>query len=354
MNILIVGAGITGCTLARLFADIDNKVTIVDKNPFIGGVCYDFPSEDGSCFIHKFGPHIFHTLNEDIWNFVNEFDEFIEYRHSYVAFSHNDYYPFPINLHTISKVFNESIFTKEDALRLMKKDSKSFENPQNFEEAAINDVGERLYEMFIKDYTEKQWRCKATELPLETYGRIKIRWNFNDDCFQNQMQGLPKHGYVQLLLRMIDHKNIALRLNEDFFKMKNANDFDLVIYTGWIPGTRHRSTKFIHYQDEGLRWPVVNFSGKEEWTRITDFNLLHKIGQTDGQHHLCKEIPIEEDPESCLYPLHTKEGFASYEEESRKLLKKHKNLLFCGRMAEYKYLDMDAAIENAFKLMKNI
>jgi len=353
MNILIIGTGITGCTLARLLAEERNHIAIIDKNPFIGGVCYDYLSDDESCYVHKFGPHIFHTLNEDVWMFVNQFDDFIEYRHSYMAYSHNDYYPFPINLHTISKVFRQNVYTKEDAIKLMKKESKTFSNPQNFEEAAINDIGERLYDMFIKDYTEKQWKCKASELPVETYNRIKIRYNFNDDCFQNQFQGMPKHGYIQLFLNILNHKNIDVKLNEDFFKMQNIDGYDLIIYTGHIPNVRHRSTRFVHHTGSSLDYPVVNYSGKEEKTRTTDFNILHKISDSNV-HHLCDEIPIEESDDSCLYPVNTEEGIASYNNRKNELLSKYKNLKLCGRMAEYKYLDMDAAILNAMNFTKEI
>ena len=353
MNILIAGAGISGCTLARLLAEKKHSVVIVDKNPFIGGTCYDYLSNDGSCFIHKFGPHIFHTSDEAVWIFINQFDDFIEYRHSYVAFSNGDYYQFPINLHTISKVFGKNIYTKEEALKLMMDGSKKFDNPRNFEEAAINDIGEKLYDMFIKNYTEKQWRCKATDLPVETYGRIKIRWNFNDDCFQNQMQGLPKHGYSQLMKNMLDDKNIEVILNEDFFKMDSTDKFNLVIFTGNLPGAKHRSIRFIHYEGANSEFPVVNYSGKEEKTRTTDFNVLHKVDEAEV-HHLCDEIPIEETEKSCLYPLNTSDGIASYEEAKQKIEAMHKNLLLCGRMAEFKYLDMDAAIANSMSFAKFI
>lgn len=353
MNILIIGLGITGCALARILAEKNNHIIIIDKNSFIGGVCHDDISNDKSCYVHKFGPHIFHTLNEDVWNFVNRFDEFIGYRHTYVAYSNNDYYVFPINMHTINKVFSSNAYTKEDALKLMKTGSRSFDNPQNFEEAAINDIGERLYDMFIKNYTEKQWKCKADELSAETYNRVKIRFNFNDDCFQNQLQGLPKHGYTQLFMNMLDHKNIEVRLNEDFFKMKNTDRYDLIIYTGHIPNVKHRSTRFVHYEGKSLDYPVVNYSGKEDKTRTTDFNILHKIDDSNV-HYLCDEIPINETYDSCLYPLNTKEGVDSYNIWKNDLLSKYKNLKLCGRMAEYKYLDMDAAVLNAMNFTKEI
>ena len=191
-NVLIVGCGISGATCARLLAD-KYKITIIDKNDFIGGACYDYLSVDESCFIHKFGPHIFHTLNENVWNFINQFDEFNNYVHCVYTQVNNETYTFPINLNVISKLYNCNVYSKEDADKLIH--DKYFENPKNFEEAAINSVGTKIYESFIKNYTKKQWNCDPKKLSTDIFKRIDIRYNYDNGYFRRHWEIVFNLGY---------------------------------------------------------------------------------------------------------------------------------------------------------------
>ena len=156
MNVLVVGAGLAGCTCARLLAEQNNTIIILDKQDHIGGICYDYLSEDKSCYIHSFGPHIFHTNNKEVWNFVNKFSDFNEYVHRGISLYNDKLYSFPVNFNTIYQVFGKRVYSSKDVDILIH--DIIIENPKNFEEAALNAVGSKLYKIFIKNYVIKQWK----------------------------------------------------------------------------------------------------------------------------------------------------------------------------------------------------
>ena len=225
MKILIVGSGISGATCARILAESNNKITIIEKNAYIGGSCFDYLSEDLSCYIHKFGPHIFHTNNETVWKFITRFSTFNNYVHCVYTKVNNNIFTFPINLNVISKLYNKNVYSKEDVDNIIH--DKYFENPKNFEEAAINSVGTKIYEHFIKNYTEKQWNCSAKDLPIEIFNRINIRYNFTNDYFPNQYQGQPIEGYTNLIKNMLNHKNITLILKPESSSIELLGGFKI-------------------------------------------------------------------------------------------------------------------------------
>ena len=353
MEVLVVGAGLAGCTCANLLAKRGHQVELIDKASEVGGICQDFLADDGTCYIQKFGPHIFHTADKEVWDYLSAYTEFTGYRHTYAACAMGKLYPFPINLHTIQKVFGRQVFSREEAEKLMFAGSTQYAKPTNFEQAAINDIGSALYTLFIKDYTEKQWMCKAKDLPVEVYSRVKVRFNFNDECFQDQLQGIPKEGYTAMMKKMVDFPNVKLELETDFFDVCEKKNHDLVIYTGAVPGAKFRSTKFTHMLGPTLGWPVINYTRKEPYTRVTDFNLMCKVKETD-LHHLCEERPCKQTDGCELYPLKTSEGEEAYKEAAAELKKRFKNLVLCGRMAEHKYLDMDKAVRSAIDIVEKI
>lgn len=345
-NILIVGAGITGATCARILCNTYN-ITVIDKANVIGGTCYDYLSEDQSCYIHKFGPHIFHTLNKNIWDFVNQFDNFNNYVHCVYTQVNNEIYTFPINLNVISKLFNTQIYSKQDADKLIH--DKYFENPKNFEEAAINSVGTKIYNAFIKNYTQKQWNCNPKDLPVEIFNRINIRYNYDNGYFPNAYQGQPSHGYTNLIKNILDHKNIKVILNQNF-ETFNTNNFDLIIYTGSFNGLEYRSIYFDHFiLTKNNNFSVLNTPNDEKITRITNFNILHKLKDSNIFNY-CKEFPAKNNQYNELYPIYSDKNLKIYQEKTNQLKDKYKNILFAGRLGLYKYFDMDKAIEDCLNI----
>lgn len=338
-----------GCTCARLLADKGYNITLIDKNDYIGGICVDSLSDDKSCYIHQFGPHIFHTLNLTVWNFIKQFSEFNNYQHKYYAEYDNTKYVFPINLNTISELFNVQVYSKDDVSKLIH--DVEIKNPKNFEEAAIASVGTKIYNAFIKNYTLKQWQTDPKELSVDIFKRINIKYDFNDNCFPNQYQGLPVNGYSNLFKNMINHKNIILELNQEF-ESYNTDKFDRIIYTGGFKDLPYRSTRFIHYQDNPTQYSVINLPSDPEYTRVTNFNILHKITEQNTLHNYCKELPVENNLENELLPVLTNTNINYFKIKQNELLIKYSNILFVGRLATYKYLDMDQAILEAINLVR--
>lgn len=351
MKILIVGSGISGSTCARILAENNNKITIIEKNAYVGGSCFDYLSEDSSCYIHKFGPHIFHTNNETVWKFITRFSAFNNYVHCVYTKVNNNIFTFPINLNVISKLYNKNVYSKEDVDNIIH--DKYFENPKNFEEVAINSVGTKIYEHFIKNYTEKQWNCSAKDLPIEIFNRINIRYNFTNDYFPNQYQGQPIEGYTNLIKNMLNHKNITLILNTDFFNF-NVNKYDLILYSGSFNNLEYRSIYFKHYTlDINNNFSVLNTPEDKNITRITNFNILHKLNDTNIFNY-CEEYPAKNNEFNELYPIRNEKNLKIYNYESNKLKEKYKNIIFIGRLGLYCYYDMDKAIENCFFICNNI
>lgn len=180
-NAIVIGAGIAGATAARLLANNKVNVTVIEKSDNIGGACGDVFSKKDNCFIHKFGPHIFHTSDKDVWDFVNKFSNFVSYQHKVFTYVDKKYYSFPINLNVLSQLFNTKVYSMEHAESLI--DIIKFNNPKTFEEAALNSVGKTIYEKFVKNYTEKQWKMSCDKLSPDIFKRVNIRFNYNDRLF---------------------------------------------------------------------------------------------------------------------------------------------------------------------------
>lgn len=340
-----------GCTCARLLADKGYTITLIDKNDFIGGICFDYLSEDQSCYIHKFGPHIFHTTHKSVWNFINQFSTFNNYQHKYYSQYQNKKYVFPINLNTISELFNVQVYSKDDVIKLIH--DVDIKNPQNFEEAALNSVGTKIYNAFIKNYTLKQWQTDPKKLSVDIFKRINIKYDFNDNCFPNQYQGLPITGYTQLFKNMINHKNIKVILNQSFESLTNIKQFDCIIYTGGFKNLQYRSTRFIHFKDKPNQYSVINLPEDKLYTRITNFNILHKNHSVENQHNYCKEMPLSNNEENELLPVLTNDNINYFKIKQNELKQKYNNILFIGRLATYTYIDMDQAILYAIQLINS-
>ena len=353
---LIVGAGLFGATFANLAKKDGKKVLVIDKRNHIAGNVYT--EEIEGINVHKYGAHIFHTDYKDVWNYVNSFVEFNRYTNSPIARIGNEVYNMPFNMNTFSKIWND-VFTPEDALRHIEEEKKEIDHePTNLEEQAISLVGRTIYEKLIKGYTEKQWNRKCTELPSFIIKRLPVRLTYDNNYFNDRYQGIPIGGYTKLVEKMLE--GIEVKLDTDFFN--NIDEYkelaSTIVYTGPLDEyfnyklgkLEYRSLKFDtkiidtnNYQGNA----VVNYTGHEvDYTRVIE----HKHFEYGNQDKTV--ITFE-------YPADYIEGMEKYytvnddknnilAEQYRELSKKENNVIFGGRLAEYKYYDMDDVIKSAF------
>ena len=356
---LIVGSGLFGSTFANLAKKDGKKVLVIDKRDHIGGNIYT--EEIEGINVHKYGAHIFHTDYDDVWKYVNSFIEFNRYTNSPIARIGNEIYNLPFNMNTFSKIWSD-VITPEDALRHINEEKKEIiGEPKNLEEQAISLVGRTIYEKLIKGYTEKQWNRSCTDLPSFIIKRLPVRLTFDNNYFNDKYQGIPIGGYTKLIENMLD--GIEVKLNTDYLSDKEHFDSlaEKVIYTGPIDEyfkynlgrLDWRSLRFdtkildeVNYQGNA----VVNYTGHEvEYTRVIE----HKHFEFDTISP--KTVVTYE------YPADYEEGMEKYytvnddknnelADKYRELASKEENVIFGGRLAEYKYYDMDDVIKSAFEI----
>ena len=357
---IVVGSGLFGSTLAYRLKNAGKKVLVIEKRGNIAGNVYTENVEGIN--IHKYGAHIFHTDSKEVWDFVNSFVEFNRYTNSPVARIGNEIYNMPFNMNTFAKIWDD-VFTPADALRHINEEKKEMEGkePHNLEEQAISLVGRTIYEKLVKGYTEKQWNRDCRDLPTFIIKRLPVRLTFDNNYFNDKYQGITIGGYTRLVERMLE--GIELRLNTNFFDDVNyyKSIANKIVYTGPIDeyfdyclGTLDwRSLRFDtkvfdmkNYQGNA----VVNYTGHEvDYTRVIE----HKHFEFDTESE--KTVVTFE------YPVDYEEGMEKYytvnddknnalAEKYRELASKEKNVIFGGRLAEYKYYDMDDVIYNALNV----
>ena len=355
----VVGAGITGITAASALArELDKKVLVIEKRDHIGGNCYDYYNEHG-ILIHKYGPHIFHTKYKKVWDYLSRFTDWIPYVHKVLAFVDGKYLSFPVNITTMEQLFDRP-FTGEDMKRWIDTNKVPIATPQNAEEMVIARMGWDLYEKFFKNYTRKQWGMDAKELGPEVTARIPIRFNRDDRYFTDPFQGMPKDGYTKMFERMLNNPNIELARNTDYKDIINHINYDRLIYTGPID-------YFFDYQHGPLPYRAIDFEFKtfdQEWiqsaavvnypnntksTRTTEFK--HLTGQKHPKTTACYEYPHDFKSEKDIpcYPMPTDKATKQYE-NYKKLTEKTINVAFAGRLAQYRYLNMDECVKRGLEL----
>ncbi len=356
---VVVGAGLAGTTSARLLAESGKKVLLIEKRRHIAGNCYDYKNEYGIT-VHKYGPHIFHTNNSRVWKFVNRFSKFRYYQHRVLSYVDGKYLPFPINRDTIAELFGVDLPTAEveSFLREEVRRSKFNIPPQNFEDQVISQVGERLYEKFFKGYTIKQWNKDPKELSADIAKRVPIRSSRDGRYFTDKYQGIPVQGYTRMMERILNHENISVLLGVNYFDIKEELKSDLTVYTGKLDEffgysfgrLEYRSLRFefITYDMEYYQpAAVVNYPNDYDWTRITEYKyfLDEKVPKTTVSY----EYPVGEG--EPYYVVLTKENMMRREKYMKevKKLERSGEYIFVGRLAEYKYYNMDQVIEKALE-----
>lgn len=364
-EVVVVGAGFFGLTIAeRIAAETGKKVAILECRDHIGGNAHSYIDEISQVEVHSYGSHLFHTNNLKVWNYVNRFTKFNNYQHRVFAVAKGEIYSLPVNLQTLSQIY-PGVTSVGEAAALIKEFTKG--KKENFEDTAISLVGELAYELFIKNYTQKQWQTDPKELPSEIISRLPIRVNLDGRYFSDKYQGLPLNGYKQWHENMIKNEKISVQLNTDFFEFKNEiKGNKVVVYTGPIDryfGYKHgvlgwRTLDFeteILNVDDFQGNSVVNYCDIEPaYTRIHEFKHLHPereyiSGKTVVMKEFSRFAGMEDDP---YYPINTESDrrkLVKYREEASKV----NNVFFGGRLGSYQYLDMHMAIAGALSLFEN-
>lgn len=363
---LVVGSGLFGSVFARQAADAGKKVLVIDKRPNIAGNVYTEKVE-GINF-HKYGAHIFHTNNTEVWNYVNRFATFNRFTNSPVANYKGELYSMPFNMYTFNKMWG--VVTPEEAAAKIEEQKKEITGePQNLEEQAISLVGRDIYEKLVKGYTEKQWGRDCKELPAFIIRRLPVRLTFDNNYFNALYQGIPIGGYTKLVENLLE--GIEVRLNEDYLEDKEKWNAmaEKVVYTGAIDAyfdytlgnLEYRSVRF---ENEILDMPnfqgnaAVNYTDRETpWTRIIEHKWF-EFGKDENGNDLPKTIISKEyssewkPGDEPYYPVNDKKNGELYQ-KYKALAEKEENIIFGGRLGEYKYYDMDAVIASALECARN-
>jgi len=361
---LIVGSGLAGSTAARILAEAGYKVLVIERLKHVAGHCHD-QKDENNITIHTYGPHIFHTNSKKVWDFVNRFTEFHYYQHRVLSYVEGKLVPFPINRDTISQIFGIELATYEVEEFLEKEVKKSRFNipPKNFRDVVVSQVGERLYELFFKNYTIKQWGRDPEELFPDVARRIPIRTNRDDRYFSDKYQGIPKQGYTKMVEKMLDHPNIAVLLGVDYFEIKDELKPKLTVYTGeldrffdYVHGKLEYRSLRLEFKTLDVEYyqpfAVVNYPSDYDWTRITEYKRF--LNEKSDKTVVCFEYPLPEgEPYYIVMTADNMKKRELYMKEVEKI-EKTGEFIFVGRLAEYRYYNMDQVIERTMEKVKQI
>ena len=359
---LIVGSGLFGSVFAYEANKKGKKCLVIEKRPHIGGNIYT-ENIDG-IQVHKYGAHIFHTSNKEVWEYVNQFVEFNRYTNSPVAIYKNELYNMPFNMNTFNKLWG--VVTPDEAKQKIEEEKREagITEPKNLEEQAISLVGKTIYEKLVKGYTEKQWGRKATELPSFIIKRLPVRFIYDNNYFSDKYQGIPIGGYTQIIEKMLE--GIEVKLNYDFFEHREETEklANKIVFTG--PIDKFYNYKFgeleyrsLMFETETLNTDnyqgnaVVNYTEYEvPYTRIIEHKYF-EYGLNNGKTVITREYPDKwvqgKEPYYTINDDRNNNLYQKYAE----LAKEDKNIIFGGRLGQYKYFDMDKVIAEALNCARN-
>ena len=357
---LIAGSGLFGATVANRLKNDGKKVLVIDKRDHIAGNVYTEDVE--GIHVHKYGAHIFHTDYKDVWDYVNSFVEFNRFTNSPIAYYKGKVYNMPFNMNTFAKLWND-VVTPDDAKRHIEEEKKELngKEPSNLEEQAISLVGRTIYETLVKGYTEKQWNRKCTELPAFIIKRLPVRFTYDNNYFNDKYQGIPIGGYTKLVDAMLD--GIEVRLNTNYFDDKDYFNSiaDKIVYTGMLDEyfdyklgrLEYRSLRFdtkIMDTENFQGNAVVNYTDSTPaYTRVIEHKHFDSTS-VSNKTVVTYEYPEDWTPEKEAYYVINDDKNNKLAEEYRDLASKEENVIFGGRLAEYKYYDMDDVIKKALEI----
>lgn len=349
---LIVGAGFAGSVLAeRLAAGSDKKILICDKRPHIGGNAYDHYNDAG-ILVHKYGPHIFHTNSREVFEYLSRFTDWRPYQHRVRASVDGQIVPMPINLDTINALYGLNL-TSFQVEEFFKSVAEACPEIRTSEDVVVSKVGRELYEKFFRNYTRKQWGLDPSELDASVTSRVPTRTNRDDRYFTDTYQAMPLHGYTRMFEKMLDHPNIKVLLNCDYREVEKDFQFRKMIYTGPVDTffdycygkLPYRSLEFKHETHDTAVYqqaPVINYPNDQLYTRVTEFKYL--TGQEHAKTSIVYEFPKAEG--DAYYPVPRKENADLYL-KYKTLADTTPNVHFVGRLATYKYYNMDQIVAQA-------
>jgi len=356
---IIVGAGFAGCVLAeRMAAGANKKVLILDKRNHIGGNAYDHYDEAG-ILVHKYGPHIFHTNSKEVYNYLSNFTKWRNYQHQVLANVDGQLFPIPINLNTINSMYGLNL-SSDEVTGFLKDRSEKKSQILTSEDVVVSNVGRELYEKFFKGYTKKQWDLDPSELNASVTARIPTRNNKDNRYFTDTYQVMPLHGYTKMFEKMLDHPNIHIMLNTDYKEVLTTINYRKMIFTGPVDEYfdfcygklpyRSIEFKFETYDKEVFQETgTINYPNDYEFTRITEFKYLS--GQSHRKTSVVYEFPkAEGDP---YYPIPKPDNAALYQ-QYKDLADSLEDTYFVGRLATYKYYNMDQVVAQALSTYKKI
>lgn len=352
----MAGAGLSCAVIARDLAEQGNTIEIFERRSHVAGNCHTERDEDSGVLVHAYGPHIFHTDDDEVWAYVNRFMEFKPYVNRVKATTRGQVFSLPINLHTINQFFGKTFSPAEAQAFIEQQADLSITDPQNFEEQALRFVGRDLYEAFFRGYTLKQWGIDPKELPASILKRLPVRFNYNDNYFFHKHQGMPAEGYTLMVERILDHPNLKLSLGADFTRDMVAR-FDHVFYSGSVDGfynydlgrLPYRTLDFERTEAEGdvQGCAVMNYCEESvPYTRITE----HKHFAPWETH--ARSVCYTEYSRACgekdipYYPVHLVQGDTLLDQYQARARAESK-VTFVGRLGTYRYMDMDVTIRAA-------
>ena len=363
---IIVGSGFFGSVMAeRIANDLQEAVLVIEKRNHIGGNCYSKRDPETGIEYHAYGTHIFHTSDDTVWNYINRFTEFNSYRHQVLSTYQNKVYQLPINLETINSFYDVNLkpFEVDDFLAKEIAKSELTGEPDNFEDKAISMMGRPLYEAFFRGYTLKQWNKDPKEMPASILTRLPFRKNYNESYYDSKWQGIPLNGYTHIFKQLLRNPRIELKLNLDFFEIKDLISPDTtLIYSG--PLDRYYEYKYGKLEWRSLRFEheikevedyqgtsVMNYPEQNiPFTRIHEARHLHPERSYHPHKSLIiREYSLMDNGENPYYPindLRNQRLVKLYRAEADK----EKNLIISGRLGDYKYYDMDATIARALEV----
>ena len=355
-NILIVGAGFSGVVIARQLAEQGHHIRIIHQRDHIGGNSYDARDPQTDVMVHVYGPHIFHTDNETVWNYVTQHAEMMPYVNRVKATVNGQVFSLPINLHTINQFFTKTCSPDEARALIAEKGDSSILEPKTFEEQALRFIGKELYEAFFKGYTIKQWGMEPSQLPASILKRLPVRFNYDDNYFNHRFQGMPKLGYTKMIESIANHENITIELQQSF-NAEEREQYDHVFYSGPLDafysyqygrlGYRTLDFEKFTWQGDYQGCAVMNYCSLDvPYTRITEHKYFSPWESHEGS--VCYKEYSRECGEKDIpyYPIRQM-GEMALLDKYLSLAENEKNMTFVGRLGTYRYLDMDVTIAEA-------
>ena len=359
--ILIVGAGFSGATIARILAEAGLSVDIIDSRNHLAGNCHSARDAETGVMVHIYGPHIFHTDDSEVWDFIRRYGTMMPYTNRVKSTVGGQVYSLPINLHTINQFYGKSLRPAEARAFLAEQADSSITEPQNFEEQALKYVGRALYEAFFKGYTQKQWGLDPRTLPASILKRLPVRFNYDDNYFAHRYQGMPQDGYTAIVAAMLDHPNIHLSLNTCYQRSDSAA-YAHTFYSGPLDGyfdyqhgrLDYRTLDFDRFTATGdyQGTAVMNYGDLDvPYTRITEHK--HFAPWENHDNTVCYREYSRACGENDLpyYPIRLTAAqplLDTYQQAARGL----ESITFIGRLATYRYLDMDVTIREALDVAR--